>query len=126
MNELININNRLINPFFNTVTDFISFADSFEGEKRYGNFEENGDFYSMTVDVPGVTKSDLELLVTPEKEIKLKGATDDRSRKRAIDKTLSSPVDANTDKIEAKLENGVLHISIPKVAKAKNSKVKIT
>ena len=127
MNELININNRLMNPLFNTINEFVSFADEVEGKRFVRTvFEDEGDHYSLLLEVPGFSKAGLNLSVTPEKEIKLKGAVDTKRYKNSIDRTFSTPVDANTSKVQARLEHGILFISIPKVERAKNSKVKIT
>lgn len=127
MNELININNRLMNPLFNTISDFVSFADEVEGKRSLRTaFEDEGDHYSLLLEVPGFSKADLDLSVSPEKEVKLKGAIDTKYYKNSIDRTFSTPVDANTSKVQARLEHGILFISIPKVERAKNSKVKIT
>ena len=127
MNELININNRLMNPLFNTINEFVSFADEVEGKRSVRTvFEDEGDHYSLLLEGPGVSKAGLNLSVTPEKEIKLKGAVDTKRYKNSIDRTFSTPVDANTSKVQARLEHGILFISIPKVERAKNSKVKIT
>ncbi|HBY70287.1 MAG TPA: hypothetical protein DEG69_22535, partial [Flavobacteriaceae bacterium] len=74
---------------------------------------------------PGFSKSDLDLSVSPDKEIKLQGSIDTKYKKSSIDKSFSTPVDADTEKTSAKIEKGILYISIPKVERAKNSKVKI-
>lgn len=127
MNELININNRLMNPLFNTINEFVSFADEVEGRRSVRTvFKDEGDHYSLLLEVPGFSKTALDLSVTPEKEIKLKGDVDTKHYKNSIDRTFSTPVDANTSKVQARLEHGILFISIPKVERAKNSKVKIT
>ena len=116
-----------MNPLFNTINDFVSFADEVEGKRSLRTaFKDEGDHYSLILEVAGFSKSDLNLSITPEKEVKLKGNVETKHYKNSIDKTLSTPVDANTSKTQAKLEHGVLLISIPKVEKAKHSKVKIT
>ena len=127
MNELININNRLMNPLFNTISDFVSFADEIEDNKPLiTRFKDEGEIYSLVVELPGFSKGNLDLSVTPNKEVKLKGSIDNKYKNTSIDRVFSTPVDADTSKIGAKLEHGVLYVSIPKVERAKNSKVKIT
>ena len=116
-----------MNPLFNTFNDFVSFADDIEDRRTFrSSFKEEGDHYTLFLEVPGFSKGDLDLSITPDKEVKLKGSIDTKYKKTSVDKTFSTPVDANTSKVEAKLEHGILFISIPKVERAKNSKVKIT
>lgn len=116
-----------MNPLFDTISDFVSFADEVEGKRSLRTvFEDEGDHYSLLLEVPGFSKTDLDLSITPEKEVKLKGSIDTKHYKNSIDRTFSTPVDANTSKVQARLEHGILFISIPKVERAKNSKVKIT
>ena len=116
-----------MNPLFNTISDFVSFADEIEDNKPLiTRFKDEGETYSLVVELPGFSKGNLDLSVTPNKEVKLKGSIDNKYKNTSIDRVFSTPVDADTSKIGAKLEHGVLNVSIPKVERAKNSKVKIT
>ena len=125
MTDLITINNRLMNPLFNTINDFVSFSDELDENRRPNSFTDEGEEYSLSLELPGFSKSDLDLSVSPDKEIKLQGSIDTKYKKSSIDKSFSTPVDADTEKTSAKIEKGILYISIPKVERAKNSKVKI-
>ena len=84
----------------------------------------------VNVDAPGVTDKDIEvsvhggeLVVKGERKCERKeGGYDTRSYGRFEQRvTLPTPVDA--DKVEAKLANGVLSITLPKSEEAKPRKI---
>lgn len=84
----------------------------------------------INVDAPGVTDKDIEvsvhggdLIIKGERKCERKeGGYDTRSYGRFEQRvTLPTPVDA--DKVEAKLANGVLSITLPKSEEAKPRKI---
>jgi len=86
----------------------------------------------VNVDAPGVTDKDIEvsvhggdLIIKGERKCERKeGGYDTRSCGRFEQRvTLPTPVDA--DKVEAKLANGVLSITLPKSEEAKPRKIAV-
>lgn len=98
--------------------------------------KELPDKYVLDVDVPGVKKEDLKIEVSDniltisgerkeEKEEK-----DAQYHRREIvfgsfKRAIQLPTNIEADKISAKLENGVLHIEIPKSEKSRSKEIPI-
>lgn len=105
----------------------------------FGNFspaldiEEKDGVYLITVDLPGIKKEDIKidlhdsvLTISGERNRVEKG--EGKYTERTYGKfqrsfTLPNPVDA--DKIEAKFEDGVLHMNLPQSQGAKSHTIKI-
>lgn len=100
------------------------------------NVWEQGETYHVEAELPGFELSDLEITVAGASQLTIKGrrkpshpedATPHR-RERIFGEfvrglTLPTPLDA--DKVEARLENGVLHLALPKHEAAKPRKIAI-
>jgi HSP20 family protein len=94
------------------------------------NVRETNDAYLVNVAAPGLKKEDflvnLEndiLTIACEKEVKNEEKKDDRFTRRefsytSFERSFTLPKTAEADKIEAKYENGILDIKIPKKAMA--------
>ncbi len=88
------------------------------------NISEDDRNLYLEAELPGLTLDDVEILAT-EQELTLKGTRNDQApdnvralrRERPIgsfERTLSLPVDIDVDRVEARLHDGVLSITLPK------------
>ena len=97
------------------------------------NEREDENAYIVEIDLPGVKKEDINvevkdnmLIVSGER--KFKKEESDKGYKRVesffgkFERRFTLPADADPDKIEAKVEDGVLTIIIPKVEQKENTK----
>ncbi|BCD68756.1 Hsp20/alpha crystallin family protein [Nitratiruptor sp. YY09-18] len=97
------------------------------------NEKEDEKAYYVEVDLPGVKKEDINLEVKDNMlivsgERKFKKEEEDKGYKRVesffgkFERRFTLPADADTEKIEATVEDGVLKITIPKVEQKENVK----
>ncbi|BAF70734.1 Hsp20/alpha crystallin family protein [Nitratiruptor sp. SB155-2] len=97
------------------------------------NEKEDDKAYYVEVDLPGVKKEDINVevkdnLLVLSGERKFKKEEEDKGYKRVesffgkFERRFTLPADADPDKIEAKVEDGVLTIVIPKVEQKENTK----
>ncbi len=100
------------------------------------NTREADDAYYIEVELPGVKKEDINidvnentLTISGERKIKEEHKDDVfykvESYYGKFERNFELPEDADLDNIEAKFENGVLEIKIPKVVKVENKPKKI-
>ncbi len=100
------------------------------------NTREGDDAYYIEVDLPGVKKEDINinvedntLTISGERKIEQEHKEDNFYKVESVygkfERSFTLPEDVDTDKIEAKSENGVLEIKIPKVAKVEKTPKKI-
>ena len=82
--------------------------------------------YYMEIPMAGADKSDVKISVEDDKikieaeiESKVAKKTEEKSSKRKYSIARILPADGQSDKVDAKLSNGLLLITIPKVEKAK-------
>lgn len=96
---------------------------------------EEDKFFFVSVDVPGVKKEDIELEVKDNRLFvsgERKASADKekvlRSERRygKFSRIFTLPQDVDTDAIEARFEEGVLTVTVPKVEKAQPKKITIT
>jgi len=93
--------------------------------------------YEISLDVPGLTDSDLSLEVKDDVLV-IKGEKEERSEDKdkhyyrversygSFQRTLSLPDDANADEIKANLDKGVLRLEIPRRAIAEQEVKRIS
>lgn len=116
------------------IFDAFSRTNSFSPACEIRDEEKN---YLISVDVPGLSKEELEievkenqLHVTGERKQKERSEKDSllRSERRygRFSRAFTLPQNVNTDAIEARFENGVLEIAIPKEEKAQARKITIS
>lgn len=96
-------------------------------------WEDDANAY-VEAEVPGMAMDDLEVLVTDE-ELTLtgtRGATreDAQALRRerptgSFERTISLPVAIDADRVEARLADGVLSVTLPKVAASKPRRVAV-
>ncbi len=97
---------------------------------------ENDDGFLVSVDLPGVDKKDLEISVA-DNVLTIKGEKKDHREKSngkyfrkeswegSFQRTLSLPHGVDADKIEAKMRDGVLAVSLPKREEAKPKQIAV-
>jgi len=95
------------------------------------NIKENADKFEVTMAAPGFTKDDFKIelkhdLLTISSEKQLENETEDEqhfSRRefsyQSFNRTFTLPNTADSEKIGAKYENGILKVLIPKKEEAK-------
>jgi HSP20 family protein len=93
--------------------------------------EEADDAYLVRAELPGMKREDVdvelrgsELLVTGEVKEEAEGKTLRRRHGRFAYRT-SLPSDADAEKIDAQLTDGILTVRVPKAAKARSRRIEI-
>ena len=124
--------NDLFDGFFNNFPGV--FNDSHNGFNGKGfvpvNIKEGKDSYQIEVVAPGLDKADFKLnvdqnllTISAEKKNETKSENDKQIRRefnyQSFKRTFTLDDSIETDKIDAKYENGVLHISLPKKEEVK-------
>jgi HSP20 family protein len=102
------------------------------------NIKETGDAFEVEMAAPGMTKNDFKieldanvLTITSERKMDQEQNEDSRYTRRefsyeSFQRTFSLPKQVvDEDKIEAKYENGVLHLIIPKKEQAKQKPARL-
>ncbi len=106
--------------------DLLSQIENGEGgrewnrSRSHGTVEEREDCIVLTADLPGVEKKDIELSVHSE-SVSFKASTEDRD----YDFGQSFDFELNPDEVKATFNNGVLDVTIRKVAPSKGKIIKI-
>jgi len=124
--------NRWFENFFEDVPQLRGYAAGYPGL----NLWEDGDAARVEAELPGLGMDDVEIYVTGnelriEGERKFAAAPGQaayRRRERAagrFSRTLTLPWEVDADKVEAKLHNGVLTVTLPKCESCKPRKVKV-
>jgi HSP20 family protein len=97
---------------------------------------ENDDGYLVSIDLPGVDKKDLEISVA-DNVLTIKGEKKDAGERKdgkfyrkeswegSFQRTLSLPHGVDAGKIDAKMRDGVLAISLPKSEEAKPKQIAV-
>ncbi len=97
------------------------------------NEKEDEKAYYIEVDLPGVKKEDINVevkdnILVISGERKFKKEEEDKGYKRVesffgkFERRFTLPADADPERIEAKVEDGVLYITIPKIEQHQNAK----
>lgn len=123
--------NDLMNNDFNDI-----FNDSWMPKMSVAapaiNVKENNKEYDVEVAAPGATKEDFKVDLDNDGNLVIKMEHKDESKKENkkehylrrefascnYEQALTLPDDVEKDKIEAKVENGVLHVTLPRAQKA--------
>jgi HSP20 family protein len=106
------------------------------GEDLKVNIVENKDNYTLMAEVPGMKEKDIDLEIK-DGLLTLKGHTEESQEKeenhyrmrefsrRSFDRSFRIGEGVDSDKISAKLEDGVLTVALPKREEAKPKAVKV-
>lgn len=90
------------------------------------NIKENDDAYEMELCVPGLTKEDLNISIDPDNNLVVEMAKENKEEKKEekylrheftstqFKEIMALPENVKKEEITAKVENGVLHIGLPK------------
>jgi HSP20 family protein len=89
-------------------------------QDEIGDWEDKNGEITVTVDMPGVAKKDIEMHVDKH-IVKVEASTEDRDY--SFSKKFTPEL--NPDKVEAKFNNGVLDIKIQKAEESKGKKINI-
>ena len=99
------------------------------------NVKENDKAYEVELAAPGTTKDDFKVNVDKDGCLTIKMEHKDENKKEHYlrrefsysnyEQALTLPEDVEKDKIEAKVNNGVLHITLPRTQKAEKETKKI-
>lgn len=122
-------NQDLYDSFFN---DF--FPDNYDGKMMKVDIRENENHYFLDVEIPGVKKENIKLIVNDDiltinikREEQLSDANEKYIRKERRFGSMSRSFtirDIDKDNITAKYLNGVLHISLPKLTEEELDRTK--
>jgi HSP20 family protein len=85
-----------------------------ENLPREFSLYESADAWILRADLPGFTKEDLELEVT-DGVLTLNAVSKDEHRPAEVHQAIRLPKDAKAEAISARLELGVLELTLPKV-----------
>jgi HSP20 family protein len=123
--------NHLFDSFFEDRPSLRGYGASYPGV----NLWEQGDTAHVEAELPGLSMDDIEVLVTGN-EVTIKGerkiaASQNAAyqrRERAtgrFSRTFTLPWEIDAEKVEARLSDGVLTVSLPKCEACKPKKVKV-
>ncbi|MBW1988566.1 MAG: Hsp20/alpha crystallin family protein [Deltaproteobacteria bacterium] len=99
------------------------------------NITEDADNYYVRAELPGMTGSDLDIKVTGRAlsiSGQRKAETDPEAsyhrrerRSGTFDRTITLPAEVDADKVDARMKNGILTVTLPKAAHAKPRQIKV-
>jgi HSP20 family protein len=128
---------RVLEDFWRTLPSLADGAGYVFGQHPFPaiNVWESENALHAELELPGLAMQDLEVSVK-NNELTIKGEFKDKAEKGAtyhrrernqgsFHRVLRLPVDVNSDKVEARLENGVLSIDLPKAETARARKIEI-
>jgi HSP20 family protein len=142
--------NRSLTPFEEFSTDIERMFDSLlgrtvgtalraSGSQKFTphlDLVESANDYVVSVDLPGVKPEDVKvemddgrLTISGKRETTVEDNTKNVHRvertRGSFSRVISLPREVDTDKIDAKYEQGVLHVTLPKVADKQPRKIEI-
>jgi HSP20 family protein len=138
---LVKVNNRPLNRGFNSIFDefFNEFPVKMESRLNFPpvNIHENENAYELELNVPGRNKEDFKLTVEngmltvsfeKKEENKVEGQKTLRREfsYQSFTRSFNLDENINADNIQAKYENGILSLTLPKKEQAKPAKKEIS
>ncbi len=101
------------------------------------NLREDGEFLYVEAELPGYKQDDLQVYVVGPEQLVLKGERKAPELEKAIchrrergfgkfSRTLPLPAAVDTDKVEAKLEHGILKLRLAKSQSAKAKRINVS
>jgi len=123
--------NHLFEPW-NANVSWLNLAATFPAV----NVWEEGDNVHAEAELPGVKSDQIEVYVTDGNQLTLQGERKPETPEGGLwhrqergfgkfSRTLTLPFAVDADKVEAKFENGVLHVVLPKTPEAKPRKIEV-
>lgn len=135
----ISRSDRFLNDFFSDLNNFAITTPEFICTGMPLDIEETNTSYNIDAELPGIQKEDIKIQIKDRiltisgerKKTKIESDKNDQRYRREeratgiVSRSFSLPDNANEDKVSAKYENGVLHVTIDKVTEVpENKKVK--
>jgi len=123
-------------PFRTEWPSFSRMVQPFEGKSPSVDVIERDDAVIVKAELPGVDKKDIDVSVTSN-TVTIKGSTSHEEKEEKGDyyrcemsrgsysRTLSLPADVDEAKAKAKLKDGILELTLPKLTKSKRRSVKV-
>ena len=128
--------NSLFRNFDAMLNNF--FDDGFESSVKVPavDVQEDENQFSLEAELPGMTEKDVDINVEnnmltisskkeEEKNEEKKGYVLKERRSTSFSRSFMLPKNVDTEKIEASMKNGILHLAIPKAEEAKPKKIEI-
>ncbi|NNJ98244.1 MAG: Hsp20/alpha crystallin family protein [Gammaproteobacteria bacterium] len=115
---------------------FSRMTQPFEGKTPSVDVIERDDAVIVKAELPGVEKKDIDVSVTSN-AVTIKGSSSHEEKEEKGDyyrceisrgsyqRTLSLPADVDESKAKAKLKDGILQLTLPKVTKSKRKSIKV-
>jgi HSP20 family protein len=125
-----------MHPFRRDWPSFSRHAQPFEGTTPSVDVIERDDAVVVKAELPGVDKKDIDVSVTSN-TVTIKGSTSHEEKEEkgnyyrceisggSYSRTLSLPADVDESKAKAKLKDGILELTLPKVTKSKRKSIKV-
>lgn len=118
----------LLDPFASfepLLTSSRSFLPRFEVLGEGENADQNG--YTLTLDLPGFKREEVTLEVDHHNVLTVKASRSGRrSQKETLERSITLGDDVNADAISAKLEHGVLTVTVPRRDTPKARQIQVT
>lgn len=127
LNNEIDTFDNIIDQFFNDLSYDPRF--SLMNTNNVSNYyNENEKEYYLTMDVPGMSKDDIEVTFDSNR-LKISGQRKsdkyDSYEYGKMERTFNVPSNVETDKISAKIDNGVLKVLLPKAKSSLGRKISV-
>ena len=127
LNNEIDTFDNIIDQFFNDLS--IDPRFSLMNTNSVSNYyNENEKEYYLTMDVPGMSKNDIEVTFDSNR-LKISGQRQsdkyDSYEYGRMERTFNVPSNVETAKISAKIDNGVLKVLLPKAKSSLGRKISI-
>jgi Molecular chaperone (small heat shock protein) len=127
LNNEIDTFDNIIDQFFNNLSYDPRF--SLMNTNNVSNYyNENEKEYYLTMDFPGMSKDDIEVTFDNNR-LKISGQRKsdkyDSYKYGKMERTFSVPSNVETDKISAKIDNGVLKVLLPKTKSSLGRKISV-
>ena len=127
LNNEIDAIDNIIDQFFNDLSYDPRF--SLMNTNNVSNYyNENEKEYYLTMDFPGMSKDDIEVTFDNNR-LKISGQRKsdkyDSYKYGKMERTFSVPSNVETDKISAKIDNGVLKVLLPKAKSSLGRKISV-
>jgi HSP20 family protein len=127
---MYNLENKKNNNYLSMFDDFNSFFDEVLGKDMKTNILEKDDAYVVTSEIPGVSKENIKIDVADNNltiSVSKKDNKETKEKKNYLVKEISEASynrtfyleDMDEDNISAKMDNGILTITVGKVKEVK-------
>jgi HSP20 family protein len=120
---LTSVFDELLEPFFQR--PMLSFWSEFDRRQPSLDLQDRGDHFSLTVQLPGYSKDDVELRVNSNSlELRAEKKSESKSKTESGDQSqrsysffhryLTLPEQVVADKADGTMKNGILELKLPK------------